>query len=57
MRAAAIQASASSALTWTMGISKPLARSLAYSVERESRGVVVKPIWLLVMMWIVPPTE
>ena len=37
--------------------SNPLARSLAYSVERESPLSVVNPIWLLAMMWSVPPVE
>ncbi len=48
-------ASMSSALTWITGMSKPRARSLAECVERDSCGSVVKPIWLLAMMWIVPP--
>lgn len=26
-------------------------------VDRENRGSVVKPIWLLTMMWMVPPVE
>jgi hypothetical protein len=33
-----------------------LTTSEQYSVERESRGSeVVKPIWLLMTMWSVPP--
>ena len=54
---AAMQASTSSAFTWTMGMSKPLAMSLAYRVERLSSGSVVKPTWLFTMMWMVPPVE
>ena len=45
----------SSAFTWMTGTSKPRARSLTWYVERESYGSVVKPIWLLAMMWTVPP--
>ncbi len=56
-RAASMHASGSSALTWTIGILKPLARSLAYRVLRSSPAAVVKPSWLLAMMWIVPPVR
>ena len=51
-----MQAGTSSALTWMIGTSKPLARSEAQRVERASSGSVVKPIWLFMMMWTVPPT-
>ena len=52
-----MQASTSSALTWMIGMSKPLARSDAQRVERASSGSVVKPIWLLVIRCSVPPTR
>ena len=51
-----MHAGTSSALTWMIGTSKPLARSEAQRVERASSGSVVKPIWLLVMRCTVPPT-
>ena len=40
-----------------IGTLKPLAMSPAYGVERASSGSVVKPTWLSVMMWIVPPVD
>ncbi len=50
------QTSGSSALTWKIGASTIFAMSVQYSVPRVSRGSdVVKPIWLLMTMWIVPP--
>ena len=52
-----MQASTSSAFTWMIGTSKPFARSEAQRVERASSGSVVKPSWLLVMMWSEPPVE
>ena len=52
-----MQASTSSALTWMIGQLKPFAMSPAYGVERSSSGSVVKPTWLSVMRWIVPPVE
>ena len=55
-RTAETQASTSSALTWMIGTSKPLAISDAHRVERESSGSVVKPTWLFWMMCSVPPT-
>ena len=51
-----MQASTSSALTWMIGTSKPLARSEAQRVERESSGSVVKPTWLFWIRCSVPPT-
>ena len=48
-------ASGSSAFTWKIGVSKPLARSVEYRVERPSSGSVVNPTWLLAMTWSVPP--
>lgn len=51
------QASGSSPLTWKMGAPIILATSVQYSLERECSGAVVKPIWLLTMMWMVPPTR
>ena len=55
-RTADTHAATSSALTWMIGTSKPLARSDAQVVERESSGSVVKPTWLFWIRWIVPPT-
>ena len=52
-----MQASTSSAFTWMIGMSNPLAGSDAYRVERASSGSVVKPSWLLAIRWIVPPVE
>ena len=51
-----MHAAGSSALTWMIGTSKPLARSEAQWVERLSSGSVVKPTWLFWMRWTVPPT-
>mmetsp|Transcript_9541 Transcript_9541/g.31135 ORF Transcript_9541/g.31135 Transcript_9541/m.31135 type:complete len:327 (-) Transcript_9541:591-1571(-) len=48
-------ASTSSPLTWKMGACTAFATSVQYGVERDMRGSVVKPIWLLVTMWMVPP--
>jgi hypothetical protein len=42
-RTAERQASASSALTWMIGMSNPFARSEAYRVERASSISVVNP--------------
>jgi hypothetical protein len=55
-RTALMHAATSSALTWMIGTSKPLARSEAHRVERDSSGSVVKPTWLFWMMCSVPPT-
>ncbi|COW41089.1 Uncharacterised protein [Mycobacterium tuberculosis] len=30
---------------------------MQYSLDLEYSGAVVKPIWLLTMMWMVPPTR
>ena len=38
-----------------MGTLKALPTSEGWSDERESRGLVVKPTWLLTTMWMVPP--
>ncbi len=54
-RATHAHASGSSPLTWKIGAPIILATSVQYSLEREYSGAVVKPIWLLTMMWIVPP--
>ena len=51
-----MQAATSSALTWMIGTSKPLARSEAHRVERASSGSVVKPTWLFWIRCSVPPT-
>ena len=56
-RIAEMQPSTSSALTWMIGTLNPFAMSEAYGVERASSGSVVKPTWLSVMMWTVPPVE
>ena len=55
-RTAAMQALTSSALTWMIGTSKPLAMSDAQRVERASSGSVVKPTWLFCTRCSVPPT-
>lgn len=41
-------------LTWIIGILNALATSDAYLVDLESIGRVVYPIWLFVMIWMVP---
>ena len=56
-RTAEMQAATSSALTWMIGTSKPLATSDAQRVERASSGSVVKPTWLFWTRCSVPPTE
>ena len=38
-------------------MSKPLARSLEYRVERPLSGSVVNPTWLFAIRWSVPPVE
>jgi len=49
-------ASGSSPFTCSTGASIILTTSEQYQVERRSRGsLVVKPIWLLMTMWTVPP--
>ena len=53
---AEMHAATSSAFTWMIGTSNPLAKSDAHRVERASSGSVVNPTWLFWMMWIVPPT-
>ena len=50
-----VTASTSSALTWKIGAATTLATSEQYGDERECAGLVVKPIWLLMTIWIVPP--
>jgi hypothetical protein len=34
-----------------------LATSVEYTDERELDGAVVKPTWLLMMTWMVPPVR
>ena len=48
-------ASGSSPFTWKIGASIIFATSVQYLVERASPGSVVKPIWLLMTKWTVPP--
>ena len=51
-------ASGSSPFTCNTGASITFMMSVQYKLERKSRGSeVVKPIWLLITMWIVPPVE
>ena len=50
-------ASGSSPLTWKIGTCRPLATSVAYCDERDEDGPVVKPTWLLMMTWMVPPVR
>ena len=56
-RATHTHASGSSPLTWKIGAPTILATSVQYSAEREYSGAVVKPIWLLTTMWMVPPVR
>ena len=56
-RATHTQASGSSPLTWKIGAPIIFATSVQYSLDREYSGAVVKPIWLLTMTWMVPPTR
>ena len=44
-------------MTWKIGAPIIFATSVQYSEERESLGEVVNPIWLLTMMWMVPPVR
>ena len=49
-------ASGSSPFTWNTGASTIFATSVQYSVERASCGsLIVKPTWLLMTRWTVPP--
>ncbi len=50
-------ASGSSPLTWKIGAWMLLATSVEYTDERDSDGGVVKPTWLLMTMWTVPPVR
>ena len=54
---ARMHASGSSPLTWKIGACTLLATSVAYVDERADSGPVVKPIWLLMTTWIVPPVR
>ena len=56
-RATRTQASGSSPFTWKIGAWTILATSVEYSDERAYSGAVVKPSWLLMIRWIVPPTR
>ena len=56
-RATQTHASGSSPLTWKIGAPTIFATSVQYSDDREYSGAVVKPIWLLTTMWIVPPVR
>jgi hypothetical protein len=51
------QASGSSPFTWKIGACTVLATSVQYSRAGECCGLVVKPSWLLMMRWMVPPTR
>ena len=44
-------------MTWKIGAPIIFATSVQYSDDLASEGEVVKPIWLLTMMWIVPPVR
>ena len=57
MRETWTTASGSSPLTWKIGAWIIFATSVQYGPEREKLGIVVKPIWLLMMKWMVPPTR
>ena len=56
-RATHTHASGSSPLTWKIGAPIIFATSVQYSLDLENSGAVVKPIWLLTMTWMVPPTR
>ncbi len=56
-RATRTHASGSSPFTWKIGAPIIFATSVQYSEDRECSGEVVNPIWLLTMMWIVPPVR
>src|SRR5690242_20782478 len=56
-RATHTAASGSSPFTWKIGAPIIFATSVQYSDDLASEGDVVKPIWLLTMMWIVPPVR
>ena len=47
----------SSPLTWKIGAPSIFATEVQYWLDEPSTGEVVKPIWLLMMMWIVPPVR
>ena len=49
--------SGSSPLTWKIGAWIIRATSVAYTLEREYSGAVVKPTWLLTTTWTVPPVR
>ena len=56
-RATRTHASGSSPFTWKIGAWIILATSVQYSDERADSGEVVKPSWLLMIRWMVPPTR
>ena len=51
------QASGSSPFTWKIGAWIIRATSVEYTDEREDAGAVVKPTWLLMTTWTVPPVR
>ncbi len=50
-------ASGSSPFTWKIGAWIIRATSVAYTLDRDSRGEVVKPTWLFTTMCTVPPVR
>ncbi|MNY27279.1 hypothetical protein D3C86_1611760 [compost metagenome] len=49
-------ASGSSPLTWKTGASMNFAMSVQYRLERASCGsLMLKPTWLLITTWTLPP--
>ena len=56
-RAARTQASGSSPFTCRIGAWTILATSVGYTEVRAASGAVVKPSWLLMTMWMVPPVR
>ena len=50
-------ASGSSPFTWKIGMGSIFATSVAYTVERDCSGGVVKPIWLLTTTCRTPPVS
>ena len=57
MRAQNSTASGSSPLTCRIGAWIILATSVQYGPKSACAATVVKPIWLLMMMWMVPPVR
>ena len=44
-------------MTWKIGAWIIRATSVEYTEERDEDGAVVKPTWLLMTIWMVPPVR